>query len=152
MAETTTSPRDNAEHLEAVARRLYDELWNAGRFEIADELFDPDFHYVLGPGSAPKAAGPEAKLAAIRAYRQASPDVHLSVDALVVQGNEVAVRWTATHTDTAGFRGRPPTGRRITASGADFLTFRDGRIIADWIAMDRLGTFVQLGVLEDPWT
>jgi predicted ester cyclase len=130
-----------------LARRLYDEVWNAGRYEVAEELFHPDFAYPAAPGLR----GPQAKLSAIRRYRASCPDLHIRVDEMVVQGDKVAVRWTLTATDTGGFAGRPPTGRSITAWGVDILGFRDGQIISDWIGVDWLGTFVQLGVITDPW-
>ena len=129
------------------ARRLYDEVWNAGRYEVADQLFHPDFQYPPAPGLR----GPEAKLAAIRRYRTASPDLHIRVDDLVAQGDTVAVRWTISGTDTGGLAGRTPTGRSFSAWGVDILGFREGRIISDWIGVDWLGVFTQLGAIDDPW-
>src|SRR5690349_20645662 len=45
----------------AVTRRLYEDVWNAGRYEVAKDLFHRDFAYPAAPGPS----GPEAKLAAI---------------------------------------------------------------------------------------
>jgi predicted ester cyclase len=130
-----------------LSRRLYDEVWN-GRYEAAAELFHPDFTHAAAPGLR----GPEAKLAAIRRYRTALPDLHVKIEDMVVQDDQVAVRASMSGTDTGGFAGRPPTGRVLQAWAVDFLGFRDHQIITDWTGADWLGTFVQLGVIDNPWT
>lgn len=133
--------------VEAVARRLYDDLWNDERYDVAGELFHPDFH----PPGQPGLAGAAAKIAAIRGYRAAFPDLRITVDQVVVGVAEVAVRWTMTGTDTGGFRGRPATGKPVRAWGVDFLEFKDGRIVNDWVGADWLGVFLQLDVVTNTW-
>lgn len=141
------SPPTAGEDLTELTRRLYDEVWNAGRYEVATQLFHPDFHYAAAPGLR----GPEAKLAAIRRHRTSCPDLRIHIDDMIVQDDRVAVRWTLTGTDTGGVAGRPPTGRSIAAWGVEFLGFRDRRIISDWLGLDWLGVLIQLGVVADPW-
>jgi len=121
-----------------LSRRMYDELWNAGRYEIAGELFHPDYD-------------PAHKLASIRAYRATAPDLHVDVDETIAQDGAVAVRCSLTGTDTGGFAGRPPTGRAFRCWMVETLGFRDGRIAADWVGADWLGFFVQLGRVDSPW-
>jgi predicted ester cyclase len=134
-------------HAAAVTRRLYEEVWNAGRYEVAEVLFHRDFAYP----AAPDLRGPEAKLVAIGRYRASCPDLHIHIDDLIVDQDKVAVRWTRTGTDTGGLAGRPPTGRAITTWGVDILGFQDGQIISDWIGADWLSLFIQVGVIADPW-
>src|SRR4051812_31593649 len=117
MAGPLDSCRRTGPDIADLARRLYDEVWNAAHYEVADELFHRDFAYFAAPGLR----GPEAKLAAIRRYRSSCPDLHIHIDEMIVQGDRVAVRWTLTGTDTGGLAGRPPTGRSIAAWGVDIL-------------------------------
>lgn len=131
----------------ALTRRLYGEVWNAGGYEVADELFHRDFAY----GAAPGLSGPEAKLAAIRRYRGSLPDLHIHIDDMIVDEDKVAVRWTLTGTDTGGLGGRPPTGRSIITWGVDILGFQDGQIISNWIGTDSLSVFIQLDAIANPW-
>ena len=130
-----------------MARRLYQELWNERRYEVADELFHAEFAYAAVPGLR----GGAAKVAAVRGYHATFPDLRVAVEELVAGADAVAARVSLSGTDTGGLRGRPPTGRLMSAWTVDFLRFRDGRIIADWVGADWLGIFVQLGVVPDPW-
>lgn len=134
--------------IELAARRLYNEVWNGRRYDIAEELFHSDFRTPAAPGLR----GGAAKIAAIRGYHAAFPDLHVEIEDVVVGGDHVAVRLTFTGTDTGGLKGRPPTGRPVRTWAAEFLTFEQGRIVSDWVGQDWLGTFIQLGVLRDPWT
>ncbi|MFF1611953.1 ester cyclase [Amycolatopsis sp. NPDC058278] len=132
---------------EAVARRVYEDLWNDRRYDVADELFHPRFC----SSAAPDLTGGAAKLAAIRGYHTTFPDLKITVDQLIAAADQVAVRWAITGTDTGGLRGRPATGRIVTTWGVDFLEFEDGRIIRDWVGTDWLGALIQLGITTDPW-
>lgn len=136
-----------AHDLEAITRRLYDQVWNARRYDVADELFDPEFQVDGAPGLR----GGAAKVAPIRDYHASFPDLHVEIDELVVGEGRVAVRFTTTGTDTGGVKGRPATGRRVSAWGVEFLEFRDGRIVDGWVGVDWLGPFIQLGVIASPW-
>jgi predicted ester cyclase len=131
----------------AIARRLYDEVWNARRDEAAGDLFDPEFHTDAAPGFR----GGAAKLAAIRGYHTTFPDLRITIDDLITGGDRVAARWTVTGTDTGGLKGKPPTGRPIRAWGAEHLGIRDGKIVSDWVGADWLGILIQLGAIPNPW-
>jgi predicted ester cyclase len=138
---------EDASRNAAVARRLYRELWGECRYEVADELFHPDFTYAALPGLR----GGAAKVAAVRSYHTTFPDLEVVVEELVAGADGVAARVSFSGTDTGGLRGRPPTGRHVRAWTVDFLRFRDGLVISDWVGADWLGVFVQLGIVTDPW-
>jgi predicted ester cyclase len=131
----------------AVAQRLYREMWGERRYEVADELFHPDFTYAAVPG----VRGGAAKVAAIRGYHATFPDLLVVVDELIAGPNSVAARVCLSGTDTGGVKGRPPTGRYARCWAVDFLHFRDGLVYSDWVGADWLGMLVQLGIVSDPW-
>jgi predicted ester cyclase len=128
----------------ALVRRLYEEIWNQHRYDVADELFHPAFEQVGVPGSA----GPAGKVAAIRAYHATCPDLRLVVDNLIAGEDGVAARVTLTGTDTGGLREWAPTGRPVRGWIVEFFRFRDGLIIGDWVGADWLGVLQQLGKVE----
>ena len=130
----------------ATARRYYDEIWNARRYDAAGELFHPQFHYEEAPGR-----GAAAKLAAIREFHASFPDLHISIDDLVAAGDRVAAKLTITGTDTGGVHGKPATGRSVRFWAVEHLAIRGGQIISVWVGGDWLGLFIQLGVIPDPW-
>lgn len=131
----------------AIAQRLYDEVWNAQRYEAASDLFDPGFQNDAVPGIR----GGAAKLAAIRGYHASCPDLRISIDDLVIGDDRIAARWTLTGTDTGGLKGRPATGRSVRSWGVEHLALRDGKIVGDWVGVDWLGILIQLGVIPNPW-
>ena len=146
--ETRPGPGDERATMEAVTRRLYSEVWNEGRYEVAAELMHPDFTYA----ARPDLRGPAAKLAAIRMHRATFPDVRFTVEELIVAPDRVAMRTAVTGTDTGGLAGRSPSGRVGTTWSVEFLGFRDGLIVSDWVGVDWVGVLVQTGAVADPWT
>jgi steroid delta-isomerase-like uncharacterized protein len=75
------------------------------------------------------------------------PDIHITVDEVLADGDRTAARFTITGTDTGGFMGMPATNQSITVTGMDFMRFRDGRIAEHWGEMDMMGLLQQLGVI-----
>lgn len=94
---------------------------------------------------------PAAKLEAIRTYHQAFPDLQVDVEEVVVGGNTVVVRSTVRGTDTGGYAGRGPTGRAAEEWVVNFMRFEGDRCVSEFIGADKLGLFIGLGVVDDPW-
>ena len=65
-----------AESILALARRSFDEIWNTGNLDVADELFSPDYvnHDPTSPEVPP---GPEGVKQLARMYRRAFPDLEI---------------------------------------------------------------------------
>ena len=138
---------------EAVARRLYDEVWNARDEHAAEAAAGSVYHPTYTNASAPGLSGPVAKLAVVRGYRSTFPDLRVEVEDLVASTHRVASRLCFTGTDRGGFRGRPATGREVRVWTTEFLDLdEDLRVVSDWVGSDWLGTLVQLGVVADPWS
>ena len=57
---------------------------------------------------------------------------------------------TSTATDTVGFMGMPPTGRRIRVGAIQIFRFANGKIVESWAARDDLGVLKQLGHWPPP--
>jgi predicted ester cyclase len=78
----------------------------------------------------------------------AFPDIHFSVDQVVAERDLVAVHCTATGTHTGSWLGIPPTGRQITIRMAVTYRLAGGMIAEDWVLVDFLGVFQQLGLVQ----
>ncbi len=128
-------------------RRLFDEAWSRGDFAVIDELFADDYIAPL-PGSPP---GPEGERRHVAMIRAPFPDLQVTVDDVVAEGETVVARASISGTDTGGFLGRPPTGRRVTYWDVIFFRFTGDRITACWGGADWLGLMIQLGVIPSPW-
>ena len=129
----------------ATMRRAYD-LISAGDVDGFGDLLADDFveHEEL-PGLEP---GKEGVKAFFRIYRAAFPDLRMDVNDVLIDGQRAAVLATFTGTDSGGFMGMPPTGRRVTIPVAFLYEFKDGKITRDRRMYDFTGLLIQIGTLK----
>ena len=143
------SPGTQEARYTAIARRWSEELWGRGDLAVADEIIAPD--YVRHDAGDPfPARGPGDVKRIVGMLRAMLPDLRIEVEDLVAAGDKVVTRYTGVATDTAGYMGRPPTGRTIRTPAIQIFRFRDGQIAESWAVRDDLGTLVQLGHLPPP--
>src|SRR5271165_4239862 len=64
----------------AIVNRLFAEFLNKGYLSVADQLVSPDFN---GPGGK----GPDGFKAMISPLRQGFPDLHFTIQDMVVEGS-----------------------------------------------------------------
>ena len=128
-----------------LVRRFYEEAWDQGQLDVADELFASDYvrHDLRADVAAP---GPQGQKDIATAFRAAFPDLRFVVDFVLAEGDYVAARWTATGTNTGPWGGIAPTGRRVSLSAVNVFRFADGVVVELWNHRDDLGLMEQLGV------
>jgi len=149
--EPGVAPAMNTERNKAIARRWSEELWSRGNLAVASEIVSPD--YVRhDPGDPFPARGPEDVKRIVGMLRSMLPDLTITVDEIVAEGDFVVSRYTSTATDTRGYMGMPPTGKTIRTSAMQMFRFADGKIVESWAVRDDLGTLRQLGHLPIPST
>ena len=129
----------------AVVRRLYEEVANAKQLDVIDEIVHSDtVDHNPFPGMPTK--GTEAYRAIFGASIAAFPDFHMRVDALIAEGNRVAVQGTISGTHDGEFLGMPPTGNAFSVSNIEVFEVQDGKITARWGVADSMSMMEQLGV------
>ena len=127
-------------------RRLFDEVWNAGKLALLDTLIGAAYvEHNPVPDQPSGAAGVKGR---VETLREAFPDLRFTLEELVAEGDLVAARysWRGTHKGEA-FLGIPPSGKGILVRGMDFFRLREGRIVEHWDNVDELGMLTQLGDL-----
>jgi steroid delta-isomerase-like uncharacterized protein len=131
----------------ALARRYVEEIWNQGNLSVIDELVAPNanFHDPSVPGG--KFTGPEGMRQFVQIYRGAFPDVHLTINDVIAEGDKVVIRWTATGTHKGELMGIAPTGKRVTVTGCDIDVYQSGKVVEVWASYDMLGMLQALGVV-----
>jgi steroid delta-isomerase-like uncharacterized protein len=134
------------ERNKAIVRRFYEELWNEGRMETADELFDVDF-VGHAPGNAEDSRGPEGVKKLIRMWREAAPDLKVEIVSQQAEGDKVATRFTCAGTQTGELMGIAPTGNFGVMAGIAITRIENGKVMSDWGEFDLLGLMQQLGVI-----
>jgi steroid delta-isomerase-like uncharacterized protein len=129
-----------------VARRVIEEVYNEGRLTAADELVTAD--YILrDPASPEPLMGPEGLKRQAEGYRTAFPDMRLTIDDAIAEGDRVVNRWSARGTHQGELFGIPATGKQATVTGITISRVVDGRLAESWISWDTLGLMQQLGAV-----
>ena len=125
----------------AVAMRVFDEIFNQGKFQVADEIYAPDFQN----HGIHRAVDLKTDQDAVHAEKKAFPDLRISVQQMVAEGDKVAVLWTfqGTHTGS-GYEGLPATGTRVEVRGMTIWRFVDGRIVEEWSSFSETGAYLDM--------
>lgn len=132
----------STEENKALIRRYWEEN-NKHNVDILDELMTTDYvqHDTTG----------DMNLQDMKAHNTmviaAFPDVTVTIDDIIAEGDKVVVRMTVSGTHKGEYRGIPPTGK--TAVVTEMLIYRisEGKIAEAWDLTDRLGLMQQLGVI-----
>lgn len=133
------------EHNKAVVRRVYDELLMGGIYDNIEELVHDDyFDHTQPPGWATDREGLRRQIAY---FRSAFPDIHVTLEELVAEGDVVMYRQTMRGTHLGEFFGIQPTGRRVSMTGSHLLRFKDGKLVEHHANNDDLGLLRQLGAI-----
>jgi steroid delta-isomerase-like uncharacterized protein len=131
-----------------VVRRLFEEVWNKGNLPVTDELFAPN--YAHHDSSTPDVGrGPESERKRATLYRTAFPDLRLTIEDIIAEGETVTARWSCRGTHNGEFSGTAPTGKQFTISGISIARFANGKMAEGWVNWDALGLMRQLGVISE---
>jgi len=133
-----------SEQNKAVFRRIVEEVFNQGRLETADELGTGYIEHSPAPGQGP---GIEGFKDMVRLFRGAFPDLRVTIEDLIAEGDRVAGRMTTTGTHRGQFLGLAPTGKRFSIAEIHILRFANGKVAEHWGVTDDLGMLQQLGVV-----
>ena len=134
----------------ATARRFFEEVFSQGDLDLVDELVAPDY---VGHPSGPEEQlrGPQGVKEYIGRLREGVPDLTLTIEDQVADGDKVATRWTARGTHDGELLGAAPTGRTATITGITIQrSGAGGRIVEGWTSWDMLGMLQQLGIAPQP--
>jgi predicted ester cyclase len=82
------------------------------------------------------------------AYFHAFPDLHLSIEELIADGDKVFCRSTMTGTHDGEYKGIPATGRHIASESAEVFRIADGMFAGYWCLSNVAGLMRQL--TEEP--
>jgi len=118
----------------AIVRRLMEEVLGQGRLKLLPELVADDYvgHFTLGDHY-----GPEGVQIDLAAYRTAFPDLTVTLDDLIAEGDKVVRRFTVRGTHRQPFFGEPASGQPLTLHGIAIDRLTDGLLIESWVQIGR---------------
>lgn len=141
VAASALTPLEQAN--QAVVQRFYDEVVNKKNLAVFAEVFDPNMvEHSLGIGLVMT----ETEMFA------ALPDLHLTVDLWVVEGDLVTAVVTVSGTHQAEFMGVAATGNKVSWSSIDIWRVKDGKITDVWHDVPNEDILQQIGYTLVPPT
>ena len=127
------------------SQEAFGEAVNSGDLDALDGLVAADsVDHDPAPGQV---AGPDGYKAFFGEMRTAFPDLHVEVETLVADDDQVAFASTLTGTHEGVFEGHAATGKPISVRGVQISRISDGKLVERWGSSDELGITQQLGLV-----
>jgi steroid delta-isomerase-like uncharacterized protein len=140
---------DPAKH---IIKRFVEELWNARKLEVADEIFAEDcVTHQLRSGvlTEPARRGPQAIKEHISGWLMSFPDLRFNIEQMVAEGDRVASQLAMEGTHQGAWMGIPASDKKVQIRMFTVHRIAKDKIVEDWVLVESLGLFQQLGVVPD---
>lgn len=149
----TAQSSGNADELleanKALVERYVEEFANSQDLDVLDELLIDDFqeHNPFAPEFPP---GRDAIKAIGTGFFTAFPDVHVTIDYILAEGDLVATRHSVVGTHEGDFNGVPPSGNEVTWTELHLWRIEDGQIAEHWGEVNVMNLLIQTGAMPAP--
>ena len=144
MSEDNKMREDNKRLL----HRWFEEVWNKGRADAIEEMFAEDG---IAHGLADETGAPVRGIAGFREFhskfRGAFPDIVVTVDEAIAEGDKVAARCSVRASHSGDHLGFAATNRPMEITGLTMVRIHQGKIVEAWNQFDFMSMFKQLGAL-----
>ncbi len=117
---------------------------------VAAELFTEDFVEHAAESPQGRLSGIAGVKQEVGGYLQAFPDMRVTIEDSIAEGDHVAIRGVLTGTQRGELAGIPATGKPVTVPVQQAFRLKDGKIAEAWLALDRPGILHQLGAIPAP--
>ncbi len=136
-----------AQENKATFRRYVEEGWAKGNVEVAEQVF-AEGYVAHQPDGSQEERGPEDVKRFLRHYREAFPDLEITVEDQIAEGDKVVTRWSSRGTHRGEFRDIAPTGNEVRLTGIGIFRFsEEGKVVESWDNFDQLGMLRKLGAI-----
>lgn len=125
-----------------VAHRVLDDLVSQGRLELVGQIYAQAFEF-RDPTAGQTITTHQGMRELTHDIRTRTPDIAVIIEEEIAEGDAVVHRWTASGHDAG-------TGKFWTAPGISIYHFHEGRIVSEYVVLDRLGLTRQLGMATTP--
>lgn len=138
---------------DTMIREWFEQLWNQKREDTIDRLLASHgmVHGLPTPGNQPL-RGPEQFKALYRQFRQAFPDLQITVEQTVREGNIAALHCRVRGKHAGNGLGFPASGRDVDFQGMVFVRADGDKLVEAWNCFDFLTCYQQIGVVAAPPT
>ena len=130
------------EENKAIVRKVIEAI-NTRNLALLNELISPDFVY-----QPHQIQGLDRIKHIIEEEIIGFPDLQVTIEDIIAEGDKVWVRLTQTGTHTGAFRGLRPTGKTITYATVVIWHIVNGKVVEGWGVYDQIDYYKQLGVID----
>lgn len=135
---------DNAQFM----YRWFEEVWNKGNEDMIEEMFAEDgIANGLNDAEGNPVRGHAGFRSLQRAFRCAYPDLKITIEDSISEGDKIALRCRVTGTHTGDGLGLAPTDQPVEFTGLAIARIKDGKIVEAWNEFDFLKMYSQVGAL-----
>lgn len=127
--------------------REYWEYFAKGDVQQAEKLWRSDYKLHF-PGKTNSLTKEESKLL-MKEYNTSFPDLKVSIEDQIAEGNLVVTRTNFGGTHKGDFQGFAASNKRIIVTGVSILRIVDGKIAEEWSEFDALGMMKQIGAIPE---
>jgi predicted SnoaL-like aldol condensation-catalyzing enzyme len=144
LAMTACQKADTTAETKAMLQSSIDEIWNQGNLDKAEEFFAATYvrhnPKSMEPNIPSEIEGLEAFKAYVEQVRTIYADFNVKIDAIIIEGDMVATRWTATGT-------HKDANKPIDVAGATITRLAEGKAVEEWVTWDTYLVMQQLGMV-----
>ncbi len=138
-----------------LVRRHFEEIFNRKNLAVCEEIMAEDFvEHAAAPfaQTAPgRVNGPEAMRATAEWLLAQFPDLDMTIEAMIAEGDMVAVRIISEGTNLGALNGVvPPTGKRFSARQSHWFRVAENKLVEHWATREDLPAMLQLGIIQPP--
>jgi steroid delta-isomerase-like uncharacterized protein len=135
----------STEENQRICDALFPLAWNEGDFSLVDKHVSPEVvdHF-------DNSKGIDAFKGVIGMFRGAFPDLRLTIEDSLADGDKVVHRWTMTGTNQGELMGIPPSGKQMRWTGITIVRLENEQIVERWANVDILAILQQMGVVPPP--
>ena len=137
-----------SEENKALVRRWFEEVWNKGRADAIDEMFDEKgIAHGLSDDSSKPIIGPRDFRPFHTLFREAFPNMMIVIEDMVTEGDRVAARCSVRGKHEGDFLGRAATQSPVEFTGITIVRIDNGKIVEAWNNFDFMNMHKQIGLL-----
>ncbi len=126
----------SVEENKTIIRRVFEEALNQGNLAVIDELFTSNFVDHSTPSQVP---GPKGVKEYFTLVRTGFPDVHVTIDDLIAEGDKVVVRTTWRGTQQSSHEDMTSINTQVTRTLIQIFHLQGGKIQEEWNEGEGLG-------------
>lgn len=136
----------SADENKLLVRRYYEEVLNTGNVDRLAEFISPA--YVEVHNNVRHPMGLEGAKEHVLGVRRTYPDLHLTVEQQIAEGEWVVTRVTARGTHQGVWLGMRPTGKKVEMTAVNIDRVVDGRIVEHGGAANLLEPLLEIGAIR----